>query len=103
MKFDTIQIQKNNYIYKVVSLYRVETKTDTIYIGEIILPGFIPNSRTLLLKEVLTIIGKNEGFSGFEVYPDCESIKIQQSSSGYSWQIREENRKNIVGKIMIDN
>jgi hypothetical protein len=101
MKFDTIKIDKRRYTYKIVSLY-LEVKTDTLYVGEIILPDFNPASDRNNLIKALTIIGEKENFTAFEVYPSCESLTIQIASSGYSWKERTENSKKIIGKVILN-
>ena len=81
LEYDKIKIVKDEYDYKIISLsYRVEN-SDTIFIGDLIIPNFNAKSDTIHLKNVLQHIGKKERFSEFLVYGDCESREISHQAA----------------------
>jgi hypothetical protein len=101
IKYESIAIDQESYEYWLAGQY-IDSEGESIIIGEIILPSFSVNSQRHELIKVLSSIAKKHSFSGFEVYPSCESYQIRISSTGYSWEKRKENELQIIGKVILE-
>jgi len=102
LKYDTIKIEKDKYDYKIISLsYKIEN-SDTLYIGDLILPNFNSKSKKIQLKNVLNHIGEKERFSVFLVYGDCESRVIRYQAILPNKKQREHLSKFYLGEFYLE-
>ncbi|QIE58670.1 hypothetical protein G5B37_03565 [Rasiella rasia] len=102
LEYDFIEINDKKHIYKIVWLSFEVKDNDTIYIGDIIIPGLDKNTDTLFLKKTLREIGKKEHFSGFMVHGDCKSRDIGFQAVYPSQKEREHMNLYRIGKFYLD-